>query len=81
MFCIQSVDGNTTKNNFLKNGTFSCAKELSVSDCSEVRGHSEAGAAGRCKHSELVDQFHNSDGCALAEDKGSDYNGDDAPNC
>lgn len=78
MFCIQSVDGNTTKITFLKKCNFQLCKR--AERLRLLRGQSEAGAAGRCKHSELVDQFHNSDGCALAEDEGSDYNGDDAPN-
>lgn len=34
----------------------------------------------RLGSSEFVEQLHYSGGCALAEDEGSNYNGDDGPN-
>lgn len=52
----------------------------------QLRSHFETAAADSCGkkklwNSEFAEKFHDSDGCALSKDEGSNYNGYDSPNC
>lgn len=77
---------NTTKKNTFTNETFSCAKKkkkVSITDSSEVTLKQLLQIVVKKKlwNSEFAEKFHDSDGCALSKDEGSNYNGYDSPNC
>lgn len=46
-----------------------------------LRSHSEAAAVMMAWNSEFVEKLHDSDGCALSKDEGSNDDGYDSPNC
>lgn len=63
-----------------RNEEFSCSKKVSVTNCSEVTEKLQW-VVTKLWNSEFVEKFHDSNGCALSEDEGSDYNGYDSPSC